>query len=176
MTREEKNKFIDELAVKISSGSVFYLADTSELTVENTNKLRRSCFKSNIQLQVVKNALLLKAFERIEGVAVRAQALAERLTIAPYPELGESLDLQLYLAWKMLAESSSRRGGDYTVPMRRAYSELCRKTAMLEPERRNQFLQQVPANRQILRFAQEEGLADPAKLEELMKRKQSGLI
>ena len=68
MTREEKNKFIDELAVKISSGSVFYLGDTSELTVENTNKLRRSCFKSNIQLQVVKNALLLKAFERIEGV------------------------------------------------------------------------------------------------------------
>jgi large subunit ribosomal protein L10 len=68
MTREEKNKFIDELAVQISSGSVLYLADTSELNAENTNKLRRTCFKSNIKLQVVKNALLKKALDRIEGV------------------------------------------------------------------------------------------------------------
>ncbi|NNC82773.1 MAG: 50S ribosomal protein L10 [Flavobacteriales bacterium] len=67
MTREEKNKFIDELAEKLSNSSVLYLADTSELTVENTNKLRRSCHKNNVSMQVVKNKLLRKAFDRVEG-------------------------------------------------------------------------------------------------------------
>ena len=67
MTREEKNKFIDELAEALSNSSVLYLADTSELTVENTNKLRRSCHKNNVKMQVVKNKLLRKAFERVEG-------------------------------------------------------------------------------------------------------------
>lgn len=67
MTREDKNRFIDELAEKLSSSPVLYLADTSELTVENTNDLRRSCHKNDITLKVVKNKLLRKAFERVEG-------------------------------------------------------------------------------------------------------------
>lgn len=67
MTREERNKFIDELAETLSGSSVLYLADTSELTVENTNKLRRSCHKNNVTMKVVKNKLLRKAFERVEG-------------------------------------------------------------------------------------------------------------
>ena len=57
MTREERNKFIDELAETLSGSSVLYLADTSELTVENTNKLRRSCHKNNVTMKVVKNKL-----------------------------------------------------------------------------------------------------------------------
>jgi large subunit ribosomal protein L10 len=67
MTKEEKNRFIDELAETLSGSSVLYLADTSELTVETTNKLRRSCHQRNVKMQVVKNALLKKAFERVEG-------------------------------------------------------------------------------------------------------------
>lgn len=67
MTREEKNQFIDELAEKLSDSSILYLADTSELTVENTNNLRRSCHKNNVTMTVVKNKLLRKAFERVEG-------------------------------------------------------------------------------------------------------------
>jgi large subunit ribosomal protein L10 len=67
MTREDKNKFIDELAEKLSASPILYLADTSELTVENTNDLRRSCHKNDITLKVVKNKLLRKAFERVEG-------------------------------------------------------------------------------------------------------------
>ena len=67
MTREDKNKFIDELAETLSNSPVLYLADTSELTVEITNNLRRSCHKNNITMQVVKNKLLRKAFERVEG-------------------------------------------------------------------------------------------------------------
>ena len=116
------------------------------------------------------------SLQRVESIAIRARSLAERLTIAPYPELGERLDLKLYEAWKALESLNKRRGGEASVPIQRAFLELCRKTAMLEPERRNRFLQQVPSNRRILRHAQEEGLADPEQLEELMRREQAGLI
>jgi len=67
MTREEKAKYIDELAAELSQAGVFYLADTADLTVETINALRRRCFQSNIRLRVVKNTLLAKAMERIDG-------------------------------------------------------------------------------------------------------------
>jgi len=67
MTREEKAKYIDELAAELSQAGVFYLADTADLTVENINALRRRCFQSNIRLRVVKNTLLQKAMERVDG-------------------------------------------------------------------------------------------------------------
>jgi large subunit ribosomal protein L10 len=43
------------------------LADTSTLTVEATNALRRDCHNGNIKMQVVKNTLLKKALDSIEG-------------------------------------------------------------------------------------------------------------
>jgi len=67
MTREEKAKYIDELAAELSQAGIFYLTDTSELTVETINNLRRRCFQSNIRLKVVKNTLLQKAMEKIDG-------------------------------------------------------------------------------------------------------------
>ncbi|MDG1841241.1 MAG: 50S ribosomal protein L10 [Crocinitomicaceae bacterium] len=67
MTREEKSKYIDDLAVEIQDSSVFYITDTSELPVDQINAIRRKCFQSNISLRVVKNALLQKAFEKVEG-------------------------------------------------------------------------------------------------------------
>jgi large subunit ribosomal protein L10 len=44
--------------------SSFYIADTSTLNAAATSRLRRTCFKKNVQLQVVKNSLLQKAMER----------------------------------------------------------------------------------------------------------------
>mgnify|MGYP005990784409 CR=1 FL=1 len=67
MTKEEKAKYIDDLAVELSQAGVFYLADTAELSVETINNLRRKCFQSDIRLKVVKNTLLQKAMERVEG-------------------------------------------------------------------------------------------------------------
>jgi large subunit ribosomal protein L10 len=67
MTREEKAKYIDDLAIEISAANVFYLTDTSELTVEVVNNLRRRCFQSNIRMRVVKNTLLQKAMDRVDG-------------------------------------------------------------------------------------------------------------
>lgn len=67
MTREEKAKYVDDLAAQLSASNVIYLADTAELTVEAVNNLRRRCFNANIQMRVVKNALLEKAMDRVEG-------------------------------------------------------------------------------------------------------------
>jgi large subunit ribosomal protein L10 len=67
MTKTEKNQLIDELAETLSASNVIYLADTSELSAEATSNLRRTCFNKQIQLSVVKNTLLRKALERIEG-------------------------------------------------------------------------------------------------------------
>lgn len=67
MTKEQKAQYIDELAAELSTAGIFYLADTSELSVETINQLRRRCFQSNIRLKVVKNTLLSKAMQKVEG-------------------------------------------------------------------------------------------------------------
>ena len=67
MTREEKAKYIDELTSDLSESNVFYLTDTAELTVEAVNSLRRKCFHANIRMRLVKNALLEKAMDKVEG-------------------------------------------------------------------------------------------------------------
>jgi large subunit ribosomal protein L10 len=65
MTKQEKSQYIDELAAELQEAGIFYLADTSDLTVETINSLRRKCFQNNIRLRVVKNTLLEKAMERV---------------------------------------------------------------------------------------------------------------
>ena len=67
MTKEEKAKYIVDLASEIKEANVFYLTDTADLTVEAINTLRRKCFQSNIRLKVIKNTLLEKAMDSVEG-------------------------------------------------------------------------------------------------------------
>ena len=67
MNREEKAQYIDDLAAELSATNILYLTDTAELTVETVNNLRRRCFQTNISLKVVKNSLLKKAMDRVEG-------------------------------------------------------------------------------------------------------------
>jgi large subunit ribosomal protein L10 len=55
------------LAAELSAANILYLTDTADLTVETINSLRRRCFQSNISLKVVKNTLLKKAMDRVEG-------------------------------------------------------------------------------------------------------------
>jgi len=66
MTKEEKAKYIVDLATELKEANVFYLTDTADLTVEAINTLRRKCFQSNIRLKVIKNTLLEKAMDSIE--------------------------------------------------------------------------------------------------------------
>ncbi|MCC6700215.1 MAG: 50S ribosomal protein L10 [Fluviicola sp.] len=67
MNKDQKSQYIEDLAQDLSQANVFYLADTSGLTVETINQLRRRCFQQGIELRVVKNTLLAKAMERVEG-------------------------------------------------------------------------------------------------------------
>ena len=67
MTREEKQNAIEVLTDRLANSGIFYVADTSELTAEATSSLRRACFKKDVQLSVVKNTLLKKAMEKVEG-------------------------------------------------------------------------------------------------------------
>lgn len=67
MNREEKAKYIDELTAQLNEANIIYLADTADLTVDVVNQLRRKCFQQNIGIRVVKNTLLAKALERVEG-------------------------------------------------------------------------------------------------------------
>jgi large subunit ribosomal protein L10 len=67
MTKQEKTQFIDDLTQKLMNANSFYLADISNLNSEDTSKLRRLCFNKNISINVVKNTLLKKAMDKVEG-------------------------------------------------------------------------------------------------------------
>ena len=63
MTRTEKAEVIESLIKKFEDASNFYVADSSELTVEQINNFRRKCFEKGVEITVVKNTLTRKALE-----------------------------------------------------------------------------------------------------------------
>ena len=63
MKKEVKDTIIVELGEKLKEYSHFYLVNLTGLDAEKTSDLRRKCFKNDIKMVVVKNALLHKAFE-----------------------------------------------------------------------------------------------------------------
>ena len=67
MNKKEKNQMIEVLDGMLNDNNNFYLADISGLTAEENSALRRLCFKREVSLQVVKNTLLKKAFEKNES-------------------------------------------------------------------------------------------------------------
>lgn len=67
MTKADKSNEIQTLKEELTAASVFYVADSSTLTVAAVNDLRRLCFKNNVTLKVAKNTLVKKALESIEG-------------------------------------------------------------------------------------------------------------
>lgn len=75
MTREQKAQSIEELKEKFSRHEFFYVADSSDLTVEQVNKFRGLCFAQGIEMRVVKNTLAIKALEQGEEEKGYAQIL-----------------------------------------------------------------------------------------------------
>ncbi len=63
MTREEKSIAIADISAKLAATNILYIADISGLNAEATSNLRRTCYKANIKLEVIKNTLLAKAME-----------------------------------------------------------------------------------------------------------------
>ncbi len=67
MNRAEKAQMIEDLQEVLNNTDTVYLTDIAGLDATETTNLRRACFKSDVQLRVVKNTLLKKAMERVEG-------------------------------------------------------------------------------------------------------------
>ena len=67
MTKEEKSVIIEELKGKFNSHNFFYVTDASGMTVEQVNAFRKLCFSKGIEYRVVKNSLIKKALETVEG-------------------------------------------------------------------------------------------------------------
>ena len=67
MKKEEKQVMIDDLSKRLDENNIIYIADISNLDAVATSPLRRQCFAKNIKLSVVKNTLLKKAMENVQG-------------------------------------------------------------------------------------------------------------
>ncbi len=67
MNKEEKHELVVDLADQMREFGNFYITDTSNLTVEKINKIRRKCFENNITMKVAKNSLIRKAMEAVGG-------------------------------------------------------------------------------------------------------------
>lgn len=67
MRKEDKEIIINKIAETLKQFSCFYLVETAGLDAEKTSSLRRACNKADIKLVVVKNTLLHKALESLEG-------------------------------------------------------------------------------------------------------------
>ncbi len=68
MTKEEKVLVIQEIKEMLQDAKNIYVADLDGLNASKTSDFRRQAFKGNIKVKVVKNTLLQKAMEQIEGV------------------------------------------------------------------------------------------------------------
>ena len=67
MRKEDKSTIIEQIAATVKEYGHFYLVDTTAMNAADTSALRRECFKADIKLMVVKNTLLHKVLESLEG-------------------------------------------------------------------------------------------------------------
>lgn len=66
MRKEVKDTIITDLGELLKQYPHFYAVDLTGLNAKATSDLRRSCFKENIKLVMVKNKLLIKALDAAE--------------------------------------------------------------------------------------------------------------
>lgn len=67
MKKEDKVAAIANIVDTLKQYNGFYLVTTTGLDAEKTSELRRACFNADIKLLVVKNTLLKKALEQLDG-------------------------------------------------------------------------------------------------------------
>lgn len=67
MKKEDKVKVIASLTEQIKEYGHFYLVDVTGLNSGATSALRRKCFSNDIKMVLVKNTMLHKTLEAIEG-------------------------------------------------------------------------------------------------------------
>ena len=66
MKKEVKDTIITELGEMLKQYPHFYIVDVTGLDAEATSNLRRKAFNSQVKMVVVKNKLLIKAFDASE--------------------------------------------------------------------------------------------------------------
>lgn len=67
MRKEDKAIIIEKIGETLKGYSCFYLTDTTSMDAEQTSAFRRACFNAEVKMMVVKNTLLHKALEQLEG-------------------------------------------------------------------------------------------------------------
>lgn len=66
MNKQEKNMVIDELVDNLKEFQYVYVTDSSNLSANNNNELRKLLHKNGVKMQVIKNTFVHKALERGE--------------------------------------------------------------------------------------------------------------
>lgn len=90
MKKEDKIVVINQIADTLKQYSCFYLAETAGLDAEKTTALRRACFNADIKLQVVKNTLLHKALESLDGDYSELYSVLEGPTSVMFSNVGNA--------------------------------------------------------------------------------------
>lgn len=89
MRKEDKAVIIETIAATLKEYSCFYLVETAGLNAEKTCNPRRACSKADIKLWVVKNTLLHKALEQIDGGFQRTVSRTCRSHLGDVLECGQ---------------------------------------------------------------------------------------
>lgn len=90
MTKEEKLVVINNLAEQLNAYPHFYVTNIEALNAEQTAKLRRKCFESDIKLVVVKNTLFTKALEKVEKADADLVNVLEGSTSVMFANTGKA--------------------------------------------------------------------------------------
>ena len=90
MKKEDKIVAIEKIAATLKEYSCFYLAETAGLDAEQTTALRRACNKADIKLMVVKNTLLHKALESLDGDYSELYSALEGPTSVMFSNVGNA--------------------------------------------------------------------------------------
>ncbi|TRX64313.1 50S ribosomal protein L10 [Carboxylicivirga sp. M1479] len=67
MRKEDKSIIVNELLSNLNEYSHFYVTEAGGLNAETSSNLRRTCFKEEVKMVMVKNTILRKALEQLEG-------------------------------------------------------------------------------------------------------------
>lgn len=66
LTRTQKDEQIQDLSKALESTSGLYLADLSGMSVEVVTRFRQACRDKDVQIQVIKNTLIVRATQGTE--------------------------------------------------------------------------------------------------------------
>tara|TARA_B100000989_G_scaffold209659_1_gene159013 strand:- start:43 stop:711 length:669 start_codon:yes stop_codon:yes gene_type:complete len=90
MNKEEKVKVVEELKGQLSDYKSVYLTDIAGLDAQQTSRLRRECFNSDVKLSVVKNTFLERAMSESENDFGELKELLNGNTTIMLSKIGNS--------------------------------------------------------------------------------------